>query len=337
MRNAALRAKGLELGKQIVDSYKFKYADQPILGYNPWLVKSYAKRLESIAGVMLHATRAGSSDPHYDDALGTANWARSAQNGNAEQNWGSSWDLIIARANGLRLVMTEYDKQYPSWGAGYGNNGTWAASMYYVQLELAQTTYDQPYTGVQVESCAEICALLSIVCDFPLVRIPFLHQTGPAPKGICTHEHSANGVKIVKSDPGHLWPWDDFLEQAKSIKNEMLGGIAPMTPDERAEFDQMKKRLDTLAKVTLENAVRAKYEPERFDDETKALFPVGAVEGEWYVMTGAKALEFASRRGFSFALGLVNTQNALWDHVENHPVGEVIPGHVHEFEIIQKD
>ena len=192
-----------------------------IRGRNPWLVKPFAGRDKVIAGVMIHCTRGGSTDPNYDDLVGTENWAQSSANGSAAQGWGSYWDEVIGRRTGERVISTDWDNEYASWCAGYGGAGTWAAGIYYIQIEVCQSRIDQPFTDVQIESAAESVGMKARRYGFPIQRIPYLAQTGTPPKGICTHEDSANGRKTGKSDPGPLFPWAHFLERARHYAGEV--------------------------------------------------------------------------------------------------------------------
>lgn len=196
------------------------YTVRKIRGHNPWLVKPYAGRDRVIAGVMIHSTRGGSTDPNYDDLVGTENWAMHPSNGSAAQGWGSYWDEVIGRRTGERVISTNWDNEYASWCAGYGGTGTWAAGIYYIQIEVCQSQINQPFTDVQIESLAQSVGEKAKRYGFPIQRIPYLAQVGTPPKGICTHEDSANGRKTGKSDPGPLFPWDTFLARARFYAGE---------------------------------------------------------------------------------------------------------------------
>ena len=215
------------------------YTVRAIRGRNAWLTKPFAGRDKVIAGVMIHATRGGSTVPDYDDLAGTENWAESSANGSAAQGWGSYWDELIGRATGERVISTDWDTEYATWCAGYGDVGTWAAGIYYIQIELAQSRSNQPYTVAQIDSAAQSVAEKSKRYNFPLVRIPYLAQVGTPPRGICTHEDSANGRRTGKSDPGPLFPWAHFLERARHYAGE----VDEVT---REEFEALKQRVDDI-------------------------------------------------------------------------------------------
>ena len=193
------------------------------LGHNPWLVRPLPGRGELIAGITLHSTRSGASDDEYDDGPGTERWGMHPDNGSAAQGWGTFWDRLIWR-DGTRLICTDVDREYASWTAGFGNVGpptAWALGHYYVQIELSQSRPDQPFSDASIEELAKETGELSRRYDFPIVRIPFVtQQENPKPRGITTHEGSANGVKLGKSDPGDLFPWATFTEKAQAYKSE---------------------------------------------------------------------------------------------------------------------
>ena len=99
-----------------------------------------------------------------------------------------------------------------------------------------------PFTPEQIDSLAQLTAELAERYQFPVERIPFLSQTGTPPRGICTHEDSANGRKTGKTDPGPMFPWAQFLTAAAAymMEEDEMG----MTPAEQA---RMKWLEDTVA------------------------------------------------------------------------------------------
>jgi len=194
-----------------------KYTVRPIKGRHDYLVGSLPNRGKQIAGVMIHATRGGSLNPTHDDGPGTENWALHPE------NKGAYWDELIFRKDGTRVISTNWDTEFPKWTAGYGSGGTWAASDYYIQIEVSQSHIDQPYHENSIDSLAESVAEKSVKYDFPIVRIPYLEQMGVPPRGICTHEDSANGRKLGKSDPGPKFPWGSFLWRTQVYRDKMLG------------------------------------------------------------------------------------------------------------------
>jgi len=218
------------------------YIVRPAIGHMPWLVRPYPHRDEMIAGVMIHATRAGQPGD-YDDGPGTERWGNNPNNGSADQGWGTYWDELIFGSTGTQVISTDWDHEYAAWCAGYGNRGTWAAGIRYIQLEVSQSRIDQPFTAKVIDSAAQSVAKKARKYHFPIVRIPFLTQTGIPPRGICTHEDSANGRKLSKSDPGPLFPWTRFLTLAQGYLDQEED---VMTPDELARIQEIEAKLDTL-------------------------------------------------------------------------------------------
>lgn len=189
------------------------YVERPIKARNPWLVRPDPGRGTKIAGLMLHATRSGKRDG--DDGPRTEGWDANPLNRvEDDPPWGSFQDVLIFE-DGTRVLCTDPDREYAAWTAGYGGAGTWAAGIHYIQVELAQGTTDEPFSEAQVDSLAQFTARMAGRYAFPIVRIPFLAQTGTPPRGICDHEHSANGRVYGKSDPGALLPWEAYLRLAR--------------------------------------------------------------------------------------------------------------------------
>lgn len=222
------------------------YTVRPIRGYNPWLVVPMANRADVIAGVMIHSTRSGASAVEHDDGPGTENWAMSPNNGSAAQGWGAYWDELIYRTDGTRIISTNWDREYATWTAGYGDAGTWAAGIYYIQIEVSQSRTNQYFSSASIDSLAQSVAEKARRYGFPIQRIPYLSQTGEPPRGICTHEDSANGRKLGKSDPGTLFPWEHFLARAQYYYNAGEPNVDPI----QKQLDELNaaimKRFDII-------------------------------------------------------------------------------------------
>jgi hypothetical protein len=186
---------------------------RPIAARNAWLARPLAGRGSAIAGIMLHATRSGRVQP--DEGERTERWFANPQNiVRDDPPWGSFCDLLILK-DGTQVACTAWEDEYAAWGAGYGGSGTWAAGIPYLQVELPQGTPSEPFGEASVASAAAFAAEMSARYRFPLERIAFLEQVGEPPRGIATHEGSANGRRLGKSDPGPLFPWETFLSLAR--------------------------------------------------------------------------------------------------------------------------
>ena len=274
------------------------YLERPITAHNTWLTQPLVGRGGLIAGVMLHSTRSGVSDG--DDGPRTERWWSNPQNN--QGGWGSYADVLIYE-DGTRVICTDFDNEYATWAAGRGSLGTWAAGVYYIQIEIAQGNAGDPFTDAQIESLAELTARLAARYSFPIERIPFLDQTGVPPRGICTHEDSATGRIYGKTDPGPMFPWERFLSMA------IIGGAA-MTDDER----------------TLLNALAASVA------RLERLVTANGYESSGTLLTGEDALAAADADGISLREGLRLTQESLTFHTQNHPAGSpgALPKHYHD-------
>ena len=211
------------------------YPRRPIKARNSWLVRPYPNRGASIAGVMLHSTRSGVADG--DDGPRTEGWWSNPRNIVQDTPpWGSYADALVFE-DGTQVICTGEDTEYAAWTAGYGGADTWAAGHYYYQIEIAQGQTSEPFTPAAIDSLAQLVADKARKFSFPIVRIPFLAQTGEPPRGICTHEDSANGRKTGKTDPGPMFPWDAFLSSARAYMEGDMG----MTPEEAARLDHLEQ------------------------------------------------------------------------------------------------
>ena len=174
----------------------------------PRLVARNTNRPGGICGVMIHATRSGTSMSATED-LGTENWMNNPNNG------GAAYDALVYR-NGLQVQGCRWEEgEEPRWAAGWGEQGSWSAQDHYLHLEIPQGTTFDPYDYAAIDSAAQWVAEWSRTYTFPLERIPWLAQTGVPPRGICTHEGSSNGRRLGKSDPGPVFPWDLFLGRCR--------------------------------------------------------------------------------------------------------------------------
>mgnify|MGYP000179407452 CR=1 FL=1 len=214
------------------------YTVRRIASHNLWLMEPRPGR--KLAGVMLHASRSGVSDG--DDGPRTERWMQNAVNN--QGGWGGSCDEIIFES-GERVLVSHYEDEAPTYGAGYGGSGTWSAGWYYYQIEVAQGVPTDPYTNAEIDSLAQRVAELSVKHGFPIQRIAFLDQTGTPPMGICTHEASANGVEYGKSDPGNLFPWGVFMTKTQAYRDALTNPPIPDPPQE----EDMPLNQDDLTRI----------------------------------------------------------------------------------------
>lgn len=257
-----------------------------------YLPRLVGPRLRDIKGVMIHATRGGRSAG--DDGPGTENW------GNHPDNKGAFWDGLIYESGQQVRGCPDENVLQPLWCSGFGGPGTWIAQDFYFQLELAQGRAEDPFTPEQITSAAMWIAELARIHRFGIRRIPYLSQVGEPPEGICSHEDSANGKRLGKSDPGPMFPWDRFIEYCNFFLDE-----EPSMPDDELMAARM---------TNLENYI--------------------------YGLTGQAAVEFsrkAAGNGISplaervFALetnGDSVARKAVEGHVANHPAAGYTP-HTH--------
>jgi len=205
----------------------------------PRLVGSLPGRGKQIRGVFIHSTRSGNSGG--DDGPGTENWA------NNPANPGAFWDALIYE-NGQQVKCTNWERdEQPLWAGGQGDGNTWSAQENYIHLEFAQGLISDPFTPAQMESGAQWIAEMARVHGFPVQRIEFLAQTGPRPYGLCDHEHSANGRKLGKSDPGPQFGWAALIERINEINRPEPVPEPPGGDDvTREEYDALAKRIYQL-------------------------------------------------------------------------------------------
>lgn len=278
-----------------------------------YLRAAWAGRGREIAGVMIHATRSGTKGTK--DGPGTENWLGHPSNTQAVS---SSWDSLFWD-DGTQVQLGDRDNSFPTWCAGYGDAGTWNAGLYYLQYELAQGTVDSPFAEATIDSLAQQVARDAKTYDFPIVRLPFLTQVGPVPRGITAHDACANGRKLGKSDPGYLFPWDAFIERANHYLN---GGEDELSAEDRA-------RLDRLERLLGGNGITVRVTADNIDIVRKG-HPDAKV-GEDRVLIGGHAVEYLDVMQISVPEGTHNLNKALTEHIANHASGiGGVPEHTHE-------
>lgn len=240
---------------------------------NESLVGINRGRNSRIIGITVHSTRSGAQGAEYDDGPGTERYFGSMS------NRGGFADMLIHRT-GQQVQCTRWEvDEEPYWAAGWGDSGRpfgYSMQDYYLQAEVSQARIDQPYSAESIDSLAQWVAEMAQRYAFPIVRTGYVDQltVHPAPPGISAHDDCANGDKLGKSDPGPLFPWDEFIAKARAYAGE---GV-PMTPDEL-------KRLERLERIVAGNGVE--YEGKRITGEAALQL---ASAREWSVLLGIKFL-----------------------------------------------
>jgi len=154
-------------------------------------------RTEEIDLIVIHATRSGFIG--NDDRPGTINWFKNPR----------------AQASSHRLYDTDgwvggfvadWDT---AWHAGYLNPRSLGA-------EVCQPTDDTPFTDLQVMTLAIDVRLWCEIHSIPKVRIFDENQCG-----IIGHDDTDQGQYWGKSDPGHMFPWDRFMEIVNMSEQEL--------------------------------------------------------------------------------------------------------------------
>ncbi len=209
----------------------------------------------------LHATRGPVAMDLQVQA--TENWfANQPDRG----GWGSSSDFVVGpdhRLNGGIAIVQfgGWRTTFSSWSAGYGSRlplglYEYGAAERGIAIEIAQPPRrvggvyvpgdsDVPFTPETVEAVAWLCRTLNheLVAAggmaIPAVRIPRWNQLrGSVPRGYIAHEDLANGAKLGKTDPGTMWPWEQFLALVRGEDAVDLDAVrAHLTAAERHAAD----------------------------------------------------------------------------------------------------
>jgi N-acetyl-anhydromuramyl-L-alanine amidase AmpD len=211
--------------------------------------------IRSVAQIQIHATRGATAMDLQVQA--TEGWfAQQPDRG----GWGGSADFVVGpdrRAAGEIVIVQfgDWRRTFSSWSAGYGGSGAateYGAAEVGVAIEVAQPDNSTPFTPATVEAVAWLCAQISNALeDEGVSRIPRRHiahwsqrRAETVPRGYIGHDELANGIKLVKSDPGRLWDWSAFLgavgrheyghHAATGVSPEYLEATADLEAEHRA-------------------------------------------------------------------------------------------------------
>ena len=133
-------------------------------------------RTQAVRWVIVHSTRGGSDD----DYQATINWFQNP----ASQ---VSSHLLVSRDGRVARFVRDEDT---AWHAGFHNP-------YTLGIEFEQATADTPFTDGQLAKGADQCH-------------NWLEKFGDI--AIVGHENTPQGIQSGKTDPGHLFPWPQFME-----------------------------------------------------------------------------------------------------------------------------
>ena len=140
--------------------------------------------------VIIHSTRSGIAG--NDDWTSTLNWfARS--DSHASSHW------LVGRDGRTARIVPDI---YPAWHAGDHN-------VYAFGIELEQPTIDTPFTDTQLVKAAEIVKDYALTYNIPATHISGLLQ---GEWGVIGHDETEGGKEHGKSDPGPMFPWEEFME-----------------------------------------------------------------------------------------------------------------------------
>lgn len=172
--------------------------------------------------VLLHATR---GHPDADQYRATINWFTNPpawrKAARKVRGWGPMADFVVG-ADGEIAQFGDFVATRSNWSAGYGPLGSakeWGADELSISIEMAQTWALEPMTDQCLDGAAALVARLCAFYHIPARHISFWHQRRDHPqgRGIISHDGTANGQKLGKSDPG--WTagqWDAFVARVNA-------------------------------------------------------------------------------------------------------------------------
>lgn len=189
----------------------------------------------SIQQIQIHATRGPTPMDRQvqatENTFGDTGYDRAG-------GWGPSADWVVGpdHREGGNIVIVQFGdpwRTFSSWSSGYGSHGAateYGAAEIGAAIEVAQPPKmvegryvkgdsDVPFTMATIDAVAWLCNHINDELvrrgGDPIPPVRILHwsqkRDEPIPRGFIGHEDLANGVRLGKTDPGVMWPWDDFL------------------------------------------------------------------------------------------------------------------------------
>lgn len=158
----------------------------------------------SVRTVIIHCTRSGAPG-NPSELEGTLHYMKTP--GTVSSHW------VIGR-NGEQVRVVPDFRQ--AWHAQEDNDNAWG-------IEVCQGVEADGFTPAQIDALVEVCR--GYVEDF---GVDARHGTTSTSGGFVGHQETAQGRRNGKSDPGHLFPWDQFIQRlqeppAPPVGNEVVG------------------------------------------------------------------------------------------------------------------
>jgi len=151
--------------------------------------------------LIIHCTRSG-VPMNPTEFEGTLNYM--SQRGTTSSHWVIARDGIKARVVGDNLQ---------AWHAGEDNDNAWG-------IELEQGVESDGFTLEQIAALVDVCR-----CYCNDFGVPPVHVHSSAEAGFVGHEETVQGKSWGKTDPGDLFPWDDFIAQLQPQSPAYIAGI----------------------------------------------------------------------------------------------------------------
>lgn len=164
-------------------------------------IHNYSMRRTAIDLIVIHSTRSGRTNGPNGIPWTTINEAQTTVQWFINPRSQVSAHLVVD-GNGNWYYCVPWE--YAAWHAGYLNNRS-------IGIELCQATPDIPYTDIQIARLVEACRWLCREYG-----IPRDHLNTEIYSGLIGHDETDQGQAQGKSDPGILFPWDDFITLLQS-------------------------------------------------------------------------------------------------------------------------